>query len=112
MPFVKVAKLPEIPAGSLKHVEVAGRALALANLDGRIYALDNTCPHRGGPLSMGFLDGENIECPLHAWQFNLRTGKCVFNESVVPTFPVAVEGDDVLVDIEAAAGGLDEPLLY
>ncbi len=108
MAFLKVAKLPEIPAGSLKHVEIGGRALALANVDGRIYALDNTCPHRGGPLSMGFLDKETIECPLHGWQFNLDTGKCVFNQTSVPTFPVMVDGDDVLVDLEAAAGACPE----
>jgi len=68
--FVNVATVEEIPPGTGRTVEVQGVWIALFNVDGSFYALDNTCPHAGGPLGEGCLDGHIVECPWHGWRFN------------------------------------------
>ncbi len=98
--FVKVASLSELEPGSAKAVEVAGRLIALFNVGGTIYALDNICLHQGGPLGEGILDGEVIMCPWHMWEYNVRTGEKVgVPEMKVESFPVRVEGNDIQVAI-------------
>ena len=73
--FVTVAKVEEIPPGTGQTVEVHGVWIALFNVDGSFYAIDNTCPHAGGPLGEGHLDGRVVECPWHGWRFNVQTGE-------------------------------------
>ena len=98
--FVKVASLSELAPGSAKAVEVKGTAIALFNVQGTIYATDNTCLHRGGPLGEGELMGEVVICPWHQWEYNVRTGEMVGNSSVkVVTYPVRVEGNDIKVAV-------------
>lgn len=96
--FVKVAQVSEIPPGKVKEVEVAGKKIALANVDGAFYAIDNVCLHRGGPLAEGYLEGELLECPWHGWQWNVETGECSFNPAVkVPIYEIKIEGEDILI---------------
>jgi nitrite reductase (NADH) small subunit len=96
--FVKVATLSELTAGSCKPVDVGGKTIALFNVDGNIYALDNTCLHRGGPLGEGTLSGDVVTCPWHMWEYNVRTGEKVNNPGViVAAYPVQVEGNDIKV---------------
>jgi len=96
--FIKVASISELSVGSSKTVEVQGKVIALFNVGGRIYALDNTCLHQGGPLGEGRLEGEVVTCPWHMWEFNVRTGEKVGEPSLrVATYPVQVEGDDIKV---------------
>ena len=71
--FVKVASISELEVGSCKTVEVNGKAIALFNVDGQVFALDNACLHQGGPLGEGMLEGEVVTCPWHFWEFNVRT---------------------------------------
>ncbi len=98
--FVKVASLSELAPGSAKAVEVKGKAIALFNVQGAIYATDNTCLHRGGPLGEGELMGEVVICPWHQWEYNVRTGEMVGNSSVkLATYPVQVEGSDIKVAV-------------
>jgi 3-phenylpropionate/trans-cinnamate dioxygenase ferredoxin component len=98
--FVKVASLPELPKGACKTVQANGKALALFNVDGTVFALDNTCRHHGGPLGEGTLEGEVVTCPWHMWQYNVRTGENVAECSIkVATYPVQVEGNDIKVAI-------------
>ena len=74
--------------------------IALFNIDGRFYALDNACPHRGGPLGEGDLQGQTLTCPWHRWQFNAVTGESLVNPAAkLRMFPVTVEGNDVFVEI-------------
>lgn len=73
--YVTVATVEEIPPGTGRTVQVQGIGIALYNVEGAFYAVDNTCPHAGGPLGEGHLDGCLVECPWHGWQFNLRTGE-------------------------------------
>jgi nitrite reductase/ring-hydroxylating ferredoxin subunit len=87
--------------------EHEGRAVLLAKVDGTIYAMDNTCTHAGAPLNEGILGREQgnpylLTCPWHAAHFDIRTGT-VYQETPwamdTQTFPVSIEGDDVLVDL-------------
>ena len=97
---VRVGAIGEVPAGEGRVVEAAGRSLALFNVDGTVHAIDNTCPHRGGPLGEGDVDGRLVSCPWHAWRWDVTTGANANNPAVrVACFPVTVEGDDVFVDL-------------
>jgi nitrite reductase/ring-hydroxylating ferredoxin subunit len=96
--FIKVASISELELGSCKTVEEQGKVIALFNVGGRIYALDNTCLHQGGPLGEGRLESEVVTCPWHMWEFNVRTGEKVGEPSLrVATYPVQVDGDDIKV---------------
>jgi NAD(P)H-dependent nitrite reductase small subunit len=98
--FVKVATLSELQEGSGKPVEVNGKAIALFNVAGKVYAIDNTCLHRGGPLGEGLLEGEVVTCPWHMWEYNVRTGELVANSEIkVATYPVQIEGTDIKVAV-------------
>jgi 3-phenylpropionate/trans-cinnamate dioxygenase ferredoxin component len=98
--FVKVANLSELGPGTAKAVDVSGRLIALFNVDGKIYALDNTCLHQGGPLGEGMLEGDVVTCPWHMWEYNVRTGEKVgFPTMKVESFQVQVEGNDIKVAV-------------
>lgn len=96
--FVKVCKQGDIPAGSGKTVNVNGKPVALFNVEGTFYAIDDTCVHRGGPLGEGELDGKIAICPWHGWRWDVTTGVNQLNPAIsVKKYDVKVEGDDVLV---------------
>ena len=98
--FVKVASLQELPPGSAKAVEIGGTAIALYNLDGAVFATSNTCPHRGGPLGEGDLEGGVITCPWHGFQYDVKSGKCLTNPALgVSCHGVRLEGDSILVEV-------------
>ena len=98
--FTKVAKTSDIPAGSGKVIEAAGKTLAVFNYEGTFYAIDNTCLHSGGPLGEGSLSGTTVTCPWHGWEYDVTSGSCTQDESVkVLSFPTKLEGDDVLVEL-------------
>jgi nitrite reductase/ring-hydroxylating ferredoxin subunit len=100
MAFVKVATLRELEKQQLMEVLVEGEPYALCRLNGAVYALNGTCPHQGGPLGEGMISGDGIMCPWHAWTFDCRTGiNDVDPAERVQTYPVKVDGDDVLIDI-------------
>lgn len=71
----RVASVADCPPGSSSEVVVDGFVVALFNVDGIFYALDGVCPHQGGPLGQGELNGCVLTCPWHGWQFNVRTGQ-------------------------------------
>ena len=98
--FVKVATRGDVPEGSGKLVETAGKQLALFNAGGKFFAIDNACKHRGGPLAEGDLEGTEVICPWHGWTYDISTGQNLDDPSVkVGCYPVRVEGDDVLVEV-------------
>lgn len=99
MSFLRVARKDEIPAGSIREFQVNGKTLALANVDGKFYAINNTCLHRGGPLGQGVLQGKVVTCPWHGWQYDVTSGKVSANPSVgVDCYAIELRGDDVFVD--------------
>ncbi len=96
--FVDVARLEELPAGTSKIVWIGDRTVALFNVGGTVYATDNNCPHSGGPLGKGTLEGDVVTCPWHLWEFNVRTGVNIFNpEERIETFPVMISDGQILV---------------
>src|SRR5262245_23109557 len=99
--FVKAADVHDVPPGSGKCVTVAGREIALFNLDGTFHAIDNTCLHRGGPLAEGELEGTIVTCPWHGWQYDVTTGINILDdaEGGVQRYDVKIEGDDVLIGV-------------
>ncbi len=101
MAFVKVGKLEDVPAGAAKVYEVADRAIAVCNVDGTLYAIDDICTHDEASLEQGYLEGCEIECPRHGARFDVRTGDVTALPAVVPidTFPVRVSGDDIELDV-------------
>ncbi len=100
--FVKVATTDEMPPGARKVVDVDGVFVAVFNVGGQFYAVEDACSHDDGPLAEGELDGYVIECPRHGAQFDIRDGRVLRFPAVVPirTFEVKVEGGDVLVKVE------------
>ncbi len=99
--WVRLCSLQEAPAvGSVMECEVAGVSVCLANVEGRLSALDNWCPHRRGPLGQGWVEGEAVVCPWHCWAFSVETGIAEPPERArVDVFPVKVEGDEVLINL-------------
>ncbi|MBI3270144.1 MAG: Rieske 2Fe-2S domain-containing protein [Planctomycetes bacterium] len=98
--LVRVARVADVPPGTGRVVKAGDLALALFNVGGDFRALGNVCPHRGGSLGLGALDGATVSCPLHAWPFDVGTGICPDNPAVrVPSYPTKVEGEDVWVQV-------------
>ena len=96
--FTRVAKKSELGLGSSKKVEVGGAEVALFNIGGDIYAIDDMCLHRGGPLSEGAVEDKVVTCPWHGWQYDVTTGVCHTNPAVSQRkHEVKVEGDDILI---------------
>jgi len=96
--FIKAAKTSEVPQGGGKAVDVGGQKVALFNVGGSFHAISDTCAHRGGPLSQGDLEGSTITCPLHGWSFDVATGAATHQAASVKSYPVKVEGDDILIE--------------
>ena len=81
--------------------QIGGKAVAIFNVDGRFYAISNTCLHRGGPLGQGMLSESSVMCPWHAWSWDVTTGENTANaELKVPSYPVKVEDGQVLVQVD------------
>lgn len=100
MGYVKAASKLGVAEGTICEAQVNGKTLALANVNGTFCATSNVCPHEGGPIGEGLLEGPVVTCPWHGWQFDVTSGKLVAEDRVgLETYPVKVEGDDILVDL-------------
>ena len=98
--FVKVAQKSEIPDDTGKLIELDGQPIALFKVEGKVHAIYQICPHQGGPLDEGGIDGKVVTCPWHGWEFDVTSGTCEFNDSIKqPTFNVKEEGDDVYIEV-------------
>lgn len=99
--WIRVAAADEVIEGAPLALEACGTSIALYRVEGVLFATDNVCTHEFAMLSEGWLEGHVIECPLHAGQFDIRTGKALCRpvETDLKTYPVKVEGDDVLVNL-------------
>jgi 3-phenylpropionate/trans-cinnamate dioxygenase ferredoxin component len=98
--FVTVARVSEIPVGGRKIVRLDDREVAVFRLADGYYAMEDLCPHDGGPVAEGELLGDVIECPRHGARFDIRTGAALSlpATSPVPTYPVRVQGDEIQVE--------------
>jgi 3-phenylpropionate/trans-cinnamate dioxygenase ferredoxin subunit len=99
--FVKVGNLGDLAPGRMMRVEIDGRRILLANVDGRFYATADTCTHEDASLSAGSLRGEFVKCPLHGSRFNVCTGQVMEEpaDQNLKTYPVRVDGDSLLVGL-------------
>ena len=98
--WIRAATVDDFNAHSSREVVVGGRVLALFRVGDQFFALDGICPHQGGPLGKGQLQGCVITCPWHGWQFDVRTGQHEVNQSIRhTTFPVKVDAGVVYVDV-------------
>ena len=99
--FIKVASTAVLAPGTAKCVEVAGKKIALFNLERTFYAIDDTCTHRGGPLSEGEVSGEEVTCPWHGAIYNIKTGEALGPPAPrgVARYAVRVQGADVEVEV-------------
>jgi nitrite reductase (NADH) small subunit len=95
---MSVSELP--PPGEAREAVCGTRLICIANSDGSISAMDNVCPHRGGPLGQGIVEEGKLICPWHAWAFDTKTGVAVHRpDARVEVHEVKIEGDDVLVKL-------------
>ncbi len=97
---VKVANISELEEDRGTIVEAKGLCIALFNIEGKIYAINNACPHAEGPLGEGDLEETKVICPWHGWEFDVITGAFEEDPDVkVDTYPVEVNGDEIFVEI-------------
>jgi nitrite reductase/ring-hydroxylating ferredoxin subunit len=97
---IPAGKAGDLPPGGSKAVAAGDGEIAVFNAGGSYHAMDNACPHRGGPLSEGRLDGCVVVCPWHGWQFDVTDGSLLMNPaSKQKTYKVVKEGDDLFVEI-------------
>jgi len=98
--FVNVAHIADIPPGTAKVVAVQNIEVALFNLDGTIYAIDNTCQHAGGPLGEGKIKDDIVICPWHGYRYHIKTGQYVKNPDMsVACYQVKVENGTISVSV-------------
>lgn len=101
MNWQRAAAFADVPDGEIIGVKVGDRAVALCRFEGQIYAIDDICTHEYALLSQGFLEGCEIECPLHAARFDVVTGKCLLAPASrdLSTYPVRIEGAEIFVGV-------------
>ncbi len=96
--FVVVAAVGELSDGELVEAIVDGEPVVVSRADGELHAVAATCPHAGGPLGDGDLDGSTLTCPMHGWGFDVRTGACmVDSDKPLATYEVRVESGQIWV---------------
>jgi nitrite reductase (NADH) small subunit len=99
--FVPVLSVTDLPPGQAAEVSVGTQEVALFNIGGTFHALTNRCPHRGGPLGQGFVDGSQVSCPWHNYTFDVTTGANVVDPQLkVERYDVKVEDGRVFVKVE------------
>jgi nitrite reductase (NADH) small subunit len=100
MPWHRIAAVEDCPPGSGVEAVVGEHIVALFNVGGEFFALDGVCPHQGGPLGEGELNGCVVTCSWHGWQFDVRTGQHQLNRNVVqPRFETKTEDGGVWVKL-------------
>ena len=100
MPFVTVARVEDIPPGTVKHVQAGEEEIALANVDNEFFATQGHCLHLQGPLGKGELEGAVLTCPWHGWQYDIRTGLNEFDHAIeLRTYEVRVEDGEIQVAV-------------
>jgi nitrite reductase (NADH) small subunit len=99
--FIRIGSKADLPGdGEAKEFEVNGTTVCVANVDGKLAAMDNMCVHRGGPLGQGVVMDGKVICPWHGWSFDPKTGISDQNSDMgVKVYEIKVESEDVLVEL-------------
>lgn len=98
--WIDIGALSDIPPQGARVVKTAHGCVAVfRTADDQVFAIDDTCPHKGGPLSEGIVHGNSVTCPLHAWVFSLETGMALGADTgAVRSYPARIEGGRILLD--------------
>ena len=98
--LVRIARVADLPdEGEAREFDCAGKLVCVARVNGQLSAMDNVCPHRGGPLGTGVIDDGKLVCPWHGWQFDPATGKAIQVPGAgVQLYRLVIDGDSVFVD--------------
>lgn len=100
MALVKVAKTSELKDGQAKKVMANGVEIALYRVNGKFYASQNNCLHRGGPLGEGNLEGETVTCPWHGWQYDVTTGANKASPALkLKVYKTEIKGEEVFIEV-------------
>lgn len=104
--FSIVLKVSDVPVGAMKLIKDKDAEIVVANVDGEFCAFGNICPHEGGPLAEGELEGNVITCPWHFTRFDVRTGEAIegVTDEPIPVYEVRVVGDDIQIKAPGDAG--------
>lgn len=99
--WIDIASKDDVPEDDVMGFDINAKSIALYQVDGEIFATDNICTHGNARLCDGFLEGHEIECPLHQGKFDIRNGKalCAPLTEDIRTYPIKIEGDRVLIEI-------------
>jgi len=102
--IIDAGKASALRPGKMQRVDAGGRRILIANVAGRLCAVDDTCTHEDASLSSGVLDGEWVRCPLHGSRFNVCTGQALEEpaEENLRSYPVRVEGERILIALPDA----------
>jgi len=105
MNWVEIGTINDIPRRGARCVNTPeGRIAVFRTMEDQIFAIDDHCPHKGGPLSQGIVHGASVTCPLHNWVISLETGKALgADEGSVKTIAIRLDGDRILAALELAA---------
>ncbi len=99
--LVRIGDVVDVPPGTAKAFAFGRGEVAVFNVDGTLYALENSCPHQGGPIADGWLEGAVITCPWHAWCFDVRTGKMILGEFArIARYTVKAEAGGIYIAAE------------
>ena len=103
--WIEIGALDDIPRLGARVVRTASGNIAVFRTeDDEVFALDDRCPHKGGPLSQGIVHGTAVTCPLHNWVISLETGRALgADEGAVRTIPVRIDGEHLFIALEALA---------
>jgi nitrite reductase (NADH) small subunit len=95
-----IAKTSDLESGRPHSVQTGGKRILIVRNDGKLRAVDAVCPHKGGPLEFGVVEGDTIYCPLHGWPFNLDTGLCRdFPHKHIECYPVREVGENIEIQL-------------
>ncbi|QND50430.1 nitrite reductase small subunit NirD (plasmid) [Phyllobacterium sp. 628] len=105
MSWVEIGTINDIPRRGARCVNTPnGKIAVFRTMEGQIFAIDDHCPHKGGPLSQGIVHGASVTCPLHSWVISLETGKALgADEGCVKTIPIRLNGDSIMAELELPA---------
>lgn len=100
--FITAARISQVPLNGALEVQLAGRKIVICELEGKFFALDAVCPHKGGPLGACPPENGVLFCPLHGWGFDVRSGACLTRpDKWAESFPVRVVGDEIQIRLES-----------
>jgi len=101
MPYIRLAAQSELPGiGEVKEFEAGDKTICVANVNGRLSAVDNVCLHMGGPLGQGYLEGNKLVCPWHGWEYDPQTGELLDDpSSKLAVYPIKMENGEAFIDI-------------